>query len=89
MKLFHIALLAAVLLAGCGRTQRSETYADGSTYAGDWQYNLPNGQGTATWADGRMHTGEWKYGKPHGQGTWTLANGSKYTGEFKDGFPVP
>ena len=41
MKLFHMALLAAVLVAGCGRTQRSETYADGMTYTSEFKDGQP------------------------------------------------
>ena len=89
MTLFHMALLAAVLVAGCGRTQRSETYADGSTYTGDWQNDLPNGRGTATYADGGTYTGEWQDGNFNGQGTRTFPDGTTYTGKWQDGVLVP
>ena len=31
MKLSAVVLLTVVLLAGCGQTQRTETYSDGAT----------------------------------------------------------
>ena len=43
--------------------QGSYTYADGSTYAGEWKDGKRNGQGTYTGADGTTYTGEWKDGK--------------------------
>ena len=40
------------------------TWVDGSTYTGEWQNGLPNGQGTMTYADGTKASGKWKDGKP-------------------------
>jgi len=40
------------------------TFADGSTYSGEFKYGLLNGQGTITYTDGSKRTGEWKDGKP-------------------------
>ena len=66
MKLTAVALLAVVLLAGCGGP-RTETYADGSTYTGELKDGLRHGQGTMTEANGTKYAGEWKDGFPHGK----------------------
>ena len=52
------------------------TYADGSTYDGEWKDDKGHGQGTLTWADGNKYEGEWKDGKKHGQGTYNYPDGS-------------
>ena len=89
MKLFAMALLAVVLIAGCSST-RTETYPDGSTYTGEFKDGKPHGQGTLTLADGSKATGEWKDDRMHGQFTMTSADGDlTFTIEYKDGEPVP
>jgi hypothetical protein len=35
------------------------TWADGSTYDGQWLDNKINGYGTYLWKDGRKYWGEW------------------------------
>ena len=35
------------------------TWADGSSYVGEWKDNKRHGQGTNTWADGREISGIW------------------------------
>ena len=83
-------LVLAPVLVGCGRNGHdTATYADGSTYAGDWRDNEPNGQGTITYSDGDTYTGEFKDGMRHGRGTETAVDGTTYTGAFKDGERVP
>ena len=83
-------MLAALLvlgpvLVGCSRNGHdTATYADGSTYAGDWRDAVRHGKGIMKYVDGR-YTGEWKDGRRHGQGTGTNPDGSTdYTGEWKD-----
>ena len=63
MKLTAVALLAVVLLAGCGGP-RTATFSDGGTYTGEWKDNKRHGQGTYTFPDGTERTGEWKDGEP-------------------------
>ena len=38
-------------------------WADGDNYTGEWQDDLPNGQGTMTYADGTKASGKWKDGE--------------------------
>jgi hypothetical protein len=54
-------------------------------YAGEWQNNMMNGQGTQTFSSGTKYVGEFKDDKRNGQGTLTYTSGTKYVGEFKDG----
>ena len=45
-------------------------YANGDTYAGEWDRDLPNGQGTMVYGKtGNVYTGGWRNGKRHGKGT--------------------
>ena len=45
-------------------------YANGDTYAGEWDRDLPNGQGTMLYGKtGNVYTGGWRNGKRHGKGT--------------------
>ena len=69
--------------------QGTATYADGSTYTGEFKDGKRHGQGTDTWPNGYKYTGEWKDNKYNGQGTATYADGRTYSGEWKDGWPVP
>ena len=58
-------LLLAPVLVGCSSTsQGTKTYAEGTTYTGEFKNGLPNGQGTMTYADGSTYTGEFKDGVP-------------------------
>ena len=41
---------------------------DGSTYEGDWQYNLRHGFGTENKVTGDVYKGEWSQGMKHGKG---------------------
>ena len=58
-----------------------------SKYVGEFQNELPNGQGTMNYEDGVKftYTGQFKDGFPDGQGTAIYPNGDKYTGEWKKG----
>ena len=63
------------------------TYADGSSYEGDFTNNRPNGMGKMTYPDGNktVYEGKFHNGLPNGYGTYTLPNGgASYTGQFKD-----
>eukprot|EP00088_Acartia_fossae_P069179 TRINITY_DN895_c0_g1_i2.p1 TRINITY_DN895_c0_g1~~TRINITY_DN895_c0_g1_i2.p1 ORF type:complete len:521 (-),score=58.04 TRINITY_DN895_c0_g1_i2:67-1629(-) len=43
------------------------SYVDG-IYTGDWDGDMPNGQGEFEGSDGSYYTGSWSYGSRHGQG---------------------
>ena len=63
------------------------TWADGSTYKGQWMNGLQHGKGVYTcWA--HTYEGEWKNGEKHGKGVLTSKNGMKYAGWFADGKPA-
>jgi hypothetical protein len=68
-----------------GNKQKNAFMPSGSKYEGEWQNNMPNGQGTATWANGGKYVGEFKDDTQNGQGTYTSADGAKFVGEYKDG----
>ena len=82
-------LIVAPVLVGCSTSQGTMTFADGTTYTGEFKDDESNGQGTKTFADGSTYTGQWKDGEANGLGTETLPDGTKRTGEWKDGKPVP
>ena len=45
-------------------------YTNGDTYSGEWEDDLPNGQGKMVYAKtGNTYTGGWLNGKRHGKGT--------------------
>ncbi len=70
--------------------QGTMTFANGTTYTGEFKDGKRNGQGTGTLPDGDIYTGERNSkGKHHGHSTFAYADGSTYTGEWKDNKPVP
>ena len=82
-------LIVAPVLVGCSTSQGTMTFADGTTYTGEFKDGKFHGQGTYTFLDGTTYTGAFKDDQPNGQGTITYANGSKRTGRWKDGKLVP
>lgn len=64
--------------------QGTHTFADGTSYTGEFKDGKRNGQGTLTWPDGNKYTGECKDDKFNGLGTFLFANGDKYSGEYQD-----
>ena len=75
MKMSAGTLLAKVLFAGCGGPG-TETYSDGSTYAGELKSGLRHGPGTVTAANSPKYACGWKEGFTHGKGLETLADGT-------------
>ena len=67
----------------------THTYADGTTYTGEWKDGRRHGQGTYAYAYGTTYTGEWKDGERNDKGIEAHPDGTKYPGEFKDGLPAP
>ena len=68
------------------RGRHAHTYADGSTYTGDFVDGLRHGQGTYTWADGGRYEGQWHEGKKHGQGEYFFkASESTFMGRWSEG----
>lgn len=64
----------------CTGTWTSE---NNETYVGEWNDNIPHGQGTYSWTDGRKYIGEWQGGKKSGQGTFVSADGSRFVGQWQ------
>jgi hypothetical protein len=66
------------------------TWADGSTYEGDWVDNRINGRGVYLWKDGRRFYGEWINNDMEGLGVYFWADGRRYEGQYdkdkKSGF---
>lgn len=48
------------------------TFADGSTYEGQYVAGAREGQGTFIWADGNKYSGGWKDGLQHGEAVVTI-----------------
>jgi serine/threonine protein kinase len=58
---------------------------NGGTYTGDWQYNMPNGQGTLVYSATQKYVGEWKDGLENGHGKEIFSDGVTNEGEWKNG----
>ena len=76
--------LAECIEGNCVDGQGTYTYANGSTYVGEFKNSIRNGQGTYTWANGNKYVGEFKDAKRNGQGTYTFANGTVDKGIWKN-----
>ena len=59
-------------------------YANGESYAGEWQNGLQHGQGVMCYNGGR-YTGQYVQGERCGMGVWEGEIGDKYEGEWKAG----
>ena len=57
-----------------------------SKYVGEFQNEIPNGQGTMNYDNGVKYTGQFKDGFPDGPGTAIYPNGDKYMGQWKKNF---
>ena len=64
-------------------TKKTQIYANGDKYVGQFKDELRHGKGTYFWANGDKYEGDWKV-KPNGHGTFTYRSGDKYVGEVKD-----
>ena len=64
-------------------TKKTQIYANGDKYVGQFKDELRHGKGTYFWANGDKYEGDWKV-KPNGHGTFTYLSGDKYVGEVKD-----
>ena len=49
------------------------TYADGSTYSGEYEHGLRHGRGVLTHQSGFKYDGQWMNGKMHGTARMTAA----------------
>lgn len=58
------------------------TWADGSTYHGQWLDNKINGFGTYLWKDGRKYYGQWAANDMQGHGIYIYADGVRYDGSY-------
>ena len=60
-------------------------YENGNTYHGEWQNDLPNGEGIYFYADtGDIYEGEVLDGKRNGYGEYYSSSGNEYYGDWKD-----
>ena len=62
------------------------TNANGDViYDGEYEDDLPNGQGIMKYANGKQYAGVFVDGEMQGRGTYTDVDGSGYDGGWKDG----
>ena len=61
------------------------TWADGSTYNGDWIQGMKHGRGLYMYANGDMYEGGYFKGMKHGYGAASWTNGSQYVGHWDSG----
>ena len=52
-----------------------KTFKNGEIYEGEFDNDLPNGQGKILYTDGRSYEGGFRDGKWEAPGIYTLANG--------------
>lgn len=60
----------------------TQTWPDGSHYAGAMLGGKRHGEGSYSWADGSHYTGGWKDDKLHGTGVFRFANGDRFEGQY-------
>ncbi|MCJ1421144.1 hypothetical protein MMC32_007506 [Xylographa parallela] len=70
----HVTSVGDAYIGNCVSGTYSGTgtmyYTNGDTYSGEWEDDLPNGQGKMVYAKtGNTYTGGWLNGKRHGKGT--------------------
>lgn len=56
-----------------------------SSYEGEWEEDLPCGEGSYKWSDGSSYEGNMEQGKMHGQGRFVWPDGSSYEGSWNAG----
>jgi hypothetical protein len=61
------------------------TWADGSTYSGEWFDGLKQGRGLYVYANGDIYEGGYHQGVKHGYGSASWSNGSRYVGQWHAG----
>ena len=86
------AAAAAAAAASKSRVARGAshglcTYADGSTYRGEWLLGKRHGHGLYTANDGTSYEGAWQYDGRHGVGALRTAEGLCYEGEWRHDCP--
>ena len=70
-------------MAGKQHGRGKMTFADGSSYEGEWAEGKKHGKGTYTYAIGDVYEGEYAEGKKHGKGTYTYASGEVEVGCYE------
>ncbi|MEE4248932.1 MAG: hypothetical protein V2I33_26470 [Kangiellaceae bacterium] len=60
-------------------------WTDGSSYEGNWVYNMRSGDGLYTFADGIIYQGQFDQDMPHGDGEFVYPNGIRLEGMFVKG----
>ncbi len=71
----------------CRNGTGTRTYADGSTYEGEFLSGLRHGNGVQRWPDGRRYEGRWAADRRHGYGVQTYSDG-QYRGSWLKGDPT-
>lgn len=59
-------------------------WPDGSSYIGQWEFDLAGGKGIYFKNTGEKYEGDWKEGKRQGKGKSTWPDGSVYSGDFNN-----
>lgn len=60
------------------------TFANGSTYTGDWLGLVRHGSGVQVWPDGARYEGQWQHDMANGIGRFEHCDGDVYEGEWKN-----
>ena len=75
------------LANNCIEGEGKMTFADGSSYSGNFKNGKRDGSGTFKWSNGDTYTGAWKNDLMEGEGTFTYKNGDVLKGPFSAGYP--
>jgi hypothetical protein len=59
----------------------------GKKYVGQWQNDVPHGQGSIKYPDGSEFVGQFENGRRNGEGEAKYADGTKYIGQWTDDLP--
>lgn len=70
------------MLSGKKHGMGTFSYANGSSYTGQWVEDMQEGVGFEHLSDGSQYEGEFRAGLKEGEGTFTWTSGGQYRGEF-------
>eukprot|EP00913_Durusdinium_trenchii_P033987 g31814.t1 len=73
----------------CASKERAEvrpahTFANGSTYTGEWLGLVRHGYGKQVWPDGARYEGQWCHDMANGMGRFQHGDGDVYEGQWKN-----
>ena len=68
---------------GYGTMKWTTGHNEGTRYFGNWDEDMPSGQGTKIWDGANEYTGNFEKGQKHGYGIETLSDGTIFKGHYE------